>query len=266
MPQINSTNINEEVRMAVVLGAFLAGILVLAIVFLITLFNKKALLYEKEKEIIKTHFDKAILQSQLEIQEQTFLSISQEIHDNVGQILSLAKVQLNLMEEQSMEKNPLLHDISENISKAMTDLRDLSKGLNSERIRVIGLLPAVEQEVQRINRTGILHIQLTASGTEEKGDGRKALILFRVIQECLQNIIKHAQASQVSIIFSFLPGQVQVQVADNGKGFNPAEALQVSSGLGLRNIHKRMELIGGTVYFDSHEKQGTRIQLFMPYV
>lgn len=218
-----------------------------------------------EKKQMQLLFSQELSNAQLEIQEQTFLSISQEIHDNVGQILSLAKVQLNLMEEQAQEKNPLLSDVSENISKAMTDLRDLSKGLNSERIRVIGLLPAVEQEVQRINRTGILHIQLSSSGTEEKGDGRRELILFRVIQECLQNIIKHAQATQVSIAFSFRPGQILAQITDNGKGFNPAEALQVSSGLGLRNMHKRMELIGGTVYFDSQEKQGTRIQLFMPY-
>jgi two-component system NarL family sensor kinase len=258
--------IEEQIASGIVITCIIVIILAVFTMLFFLLFLKKKRKMQREKEQLQISFDKAILQSQLEIQEQTFLSVSQEIHDNVGQILSLAKVQLNLMEEQSAEKNPLLNHVSENISKAMTDLRDLAKGLNSERIRVLGLFPAVEQEVQRINRAGILNIQLSTTGTEEKTDGSRELILFRVVQECLQNIIKHAQASQVSINFSFQPASAEVVITDNGKGFNYTEALKVSSGLGLRNIHNRMELIGGTVQFDSQDKQGTRIQLYMPYV
>ncbi|MFX7870642.1 histidine kinase dimerization/phosphoacceptor domain-containing protein, partial [Acinetobacter baumannii] len=79
-------------------------------------------------------FEKQTLQSQLEIQEQTFNIISQEIHDNVGQILSLAKVQMNILEEQLVNPPAILKDTKENISRAMNDLRDIAKGLSTERI------------------------------------------------------------------------------------------------------------------------------------
>ena len=256
---------SEEISITILVGTFLVLFFALSIVLLFSLFNKKSELHQKEKEIIKASFDQAILQSQIEIQEQTFNTISQEIHDNVGQILSLAKVQLNIMEESETMDKALLTDAQENISKAMTDLRDIAKGLSSERIRVVGLVAAVEQEIQKINRTGIVHISVQASGTEQKMDNQKQLILFRVIQECLQNILKHAAASSVSILFTYRNESLDIVIADNGKGFNFQQEQLAHHGLGLQNIFKRIDLIGGKAEIKSVLQEGATVKLTIPY-
>ena len=256
---------NEEIRLTIIIGTFLGMFFVFAIILLFSFFNKKNQLHQKEKEIIKASFDQALLQAQLEIQAQTFNTISEEIHDNVGQILSLAKVQLNIIDQSETTDKALLGDAKENISKAMTDLRDIAKGLSSERIRIVGLVATVEQEVQRINRTGIVHITLQQTGEEQKPDNQKQLILFRIIQESLQNIIKHAAASSVTILFTYREEDFDIAITDNGKGFNFQQAQLAPHGLGLQNIFKRINLIGGKAEINSALQQGTTVHLTIPY-
>ncbi len=256
---------SSEIGSVIVVGSIVVIILAtFSLLFFFVLLSKKKKL-DLEKELMQASYDKAILQSQLEIQEQTFTTISQEIHDNVGQILSLVKVQLNIMDESEVIDRPLLHDAQENISKAMTDLRDIAKGLSSELIRVVGLISTVEQEVQRINRSGITNSKVSVSGKEHILDSQKQLILFRVIQECLQNIIKHAAASTVMIRFIFSEDDLCITVTDNGKGFNFQQAQPMHHGLGLQNIFKRVEMIGGNVEVNSVMQTGTTIQITIPY-
>lgn len=255
----------NELESIIVVGSIVVVMLaVFSALGFVAFFNKKRKLLI-EKEFMKSSFEKMILQSQLEIQEQTFNSISQEIHDNVGQILSLVKVQLNIMEEKETTDRGLLDDARENISKAMTDLRDIAKGLSSERIRVVGLASTVELEVQRINRIGIVHIRLLIEGTEMKIDNQKQLILFRVIQESLQNIIKHAGASAVQIHFLYRENALEIRISDNGRGFAFHQEELAYKGLGLQNIFKRMEMIGGKAHIESVVQEGTTVTLKISY-
>lgn len=229
-------------------------------------YQKKIHTLQLEKEIIQSNFNQTLLQSQLEIQEQTFNSISQEIHDNVGQILSLAKVQLNIIGEQQTVNQALLTDAKENISKALTDLRDVAKGLSSDRIRVLGLDESIQQEVSRINRAGILSIQFETNGQTRQIEAQKQLILYRVIQECIQNIIKHAEANTVVVDFNYREHCLRILVSDNGKGFNFQKEQLQHHGLGLMNLYKRMELIGGSVKIETEPSQGTKVHIKLPYV
>lgn len=255
----------EGIRLAIILGTFLVLFFALSIVFLLSMFNKKNQLHFKEKQLIQEQFEKTILQSRIEIQEYTFNSISEEIHDNVGQILSLVKVQLNIVDQTDPVDKTLLFDAKENISKAMTDLRDIAKGLSSERIRVLGLTDSVLQETQRINRSGIMQIRFDVEGQEQGMDGQKQLIIFRIIQECLQNILKHSAAVQASILFTYYLDHLQIRIIDNGKGFNFHQEHLASQGLGLQHIFKRIDLIGGTVDINSVLQQGTTIHLTISY-
>ncbi len=120
-------------------------LLFLGILFLVMLvnYNNKKGQMSKEKQLMRATFDKQLLESKLEIQEQTFDMISQEIHDNVGQILSLAKVQLGIMEQKQTVDNELLGNVKESISLAMTELRDIAKSLSSERIHPLSLQESI---------------------------------------------------------------------------------------------------------------------------
>jgi len=262
----------EEARLTILLGTTIILLFGIAIISLLTIFQKKSQLNQKEREIMKTAYEKAILQAQLEIQEQTFSVISSELHDNVGQVLSLAKVQINIMNESNDLNKEMLGAIKENIGKAMADLRDIAKGLSPERIQLVSLYHIVREELDRISHTGILTTGLCVEGQEKPLDGRKKLILFRIIQECIQNCLKHAQASCLRVTLLYLDEVLQVTVADDGKGFGqdgaPREedgAPREQDGLGLLNMQRRAWLAGGDSRIESKPDKGTTIIISIPY-
>ena len=258
----NIPEFSDSIILATVLILILCGFIVLNLV----LFYFRRRGHLRAEQALKTTFEQTLLQSQLEIQEQTFNDISQEIHDNVGQILSLAKVQLNIMGESDTLNQSLLADAKENISKAMSDLRDVAKGLNGDRILGVGLDEAVRQEIQRINRSGILSIRLQINGKRKEIEQQKQLILYRVIQECIQNIIKHAGASAVTLNLDYQEQDLEIMIADNGKGFDVAKEKGNVQGLGLMNMHNRMALIGGQINIQSIPNTGTTIKINLFYV
>jgi signal transduction histidine kinase len=242
-------------------------LLFLGVLFLVMLFyynNKKGQM-SKEQQLMKATFDKQLLESKLEIQEQTFNMISQEIHDNVGQILSLAKVQLSILEQRQPIEGDLVSNVKESISQAMTELRDIAKSLSSERLQLLSLSESIAQEIKRINRSGFIKITATVEGTEKSVQDQQKLIAFRMVQEGFQNIMKHAGASEVKVSIRYLEEWVQIQIFDNGAGFDPDSELKKREGLGLQNIFRRAQLMGGKASIISRPGEGTTLEIQMAY-
>jgi signal transduction histidine kinase len=243
-------------------------LLSLGVLFLVMLFyynNKKGQM-SKEKQLMRATFDKQLLESKLEIQEQTFDMISQEIHDNVGQILSLAKVQLGIMEQKQSVDGELLGNVKESISLAMTELRDIAKSLNSERVQKLSLQESISQEIRRINRSGFIKVSSDVQGMAKNIPDQHKLIAFRIVQEGLQNIIKHAGASDVKVTIRYMEDSMFITIFDNGVGFNPETELKKREGLGLQNILRRATLMGGKADIISKPGEGTTLQIKMAYV
>ena len=132
-----------------------------------------------DQEKLQSEITNVVNLARNEIQQSTLNNISQEIHDNVGQRLSLTKMQLNLIEQILGEENSLIQEAKSNISHAMTDLRDLAKGMSSERIRLLGLYDSVLQEAVRINKVGILQVQVSCIGNKLEPEYQKQLVLSR---------------------------------------------------------------------------------------
>jgi signal transduction histidine kinase len=145
----------------------------------------------------------------------------------------------------------------------MMDLRDLAKGMSSDRIKVLGLFGTVEQEANRIQRNGVCEVYTNCTGTIQSLEYQKEIILFRIIQECLQNVFKHARANRIDISFTYQPNHLTIGVQDNGKGF-VVNANGNSIGLGLMNMQNRVRLIGGTLAIDSREGDGTSVSINVP--
>ncbi len=238
---------------------------IFCIIYFFNHYRKKERKNFLDQQALKTVFERELLQSKIEMQEQTFNYISQEIHDNVGQILSLAKVQINIMNESVNVNNPMLDQVKENIGKALSDLRGIAKRLSNERIRDLSILDAVRIETEPINKTGIINANVSVKGDERKMDEQKKQMLFRIIQECLQNVIKHAECSRLEIDFCYLPEKMEVFVRDNGKGFDVDKALSDSDGLGLQNIRTRVSLIGGELLIESTISKGSTFIIKIPH-
>lgn len=253
-----------NITIVLIAGTLVFIVLSLALIFYVFVFQKRQTFYLNQSEKMKNEFQQQLLQSQLEIQEHTFNTISQEIHDNVGQILSLAKVQLNIIDQSESLDRTMLADAKDSVSKAMTDLRDIAKSLNSERIQLSSLPEITAQELQRINCAGLIATSIKTEGKEQNMQEQKKLIIFRIIQEALQNIIKHSKAKNVDVYFCYEADHVVVEIKDNGTGFDPS-LLTKKDGLGLQNIVNRAALIGGKADIKSIINEGTVITITSPY-
>jgi len=225
--------------------------------FLLFLQNsRRKFQYEQELQLIQTRFEKTLLETQLEIQEQTFTQISQEIHDNIGQVLSLVRLNVNrfsvAVDEEKINQTDRL------LGQAITDLRQLSHNLNSDYLQRAGLMEALAQLLNNLERTGKFTTKFScyADGIHLKDDA--TIILYRIVQEIINNIIKHADANQISISVDENKGVLYIVVADNGKGFDTAV---VKGGIGLKNILNRAQMIGATVDIKSKINTGTSVTI-----
>ncbi len=262
-----STQSAQIITYVIIICVIVFSILAVALVFFVTLFQKRKLKQQSEVIKMKENFTQELLQAQLEIQEQTLKNISQEIHDNIGQVLSLTKLNLNRMDvDKTEDLKEKIKDSKDLVSKAIHDLRDLSKSLNTDNIAAMGLLRAISYELEMIRKTGFQTL-LEVSGNEIKMEPQKELILFRIVQETLNNIIKHAEAKTITVIMAYNPDKLELQVKDDGRGVDLSplnEKAEGDFGLGIRNMHNRAKLIGADFNMNSRIGFGTTISLTVP--
>ena len=252
----------EFIIVFIVISVLLILILVVFITTIIYRYQQKKNAYFKDIEILKTSHQNALLQSQLEIQEQTFENISREIHDNIGQKLTLAKLHLNTLEYTDINKTMLQVNGSVNmISEAINDLSDISRSMSSEILLNNGLIKALEFEAAQLQKSGIYKINLSASGNTIFMDANTELVLFRIAQEAINNIIKHAQATAIDIHLHYNTVLLTMAINDNGKGFNIDET---QSGTGLQNIKKRTAMLKGSFEISSTPNICTQIKIQIP--
>lgn len=245
------------------MGSAFFLLVAVGIIILVLVYQKKQSRYIQEKAAIKAAFEKEILEAQLEMQELTMKNIAQEIHDNIGQTLSLAKLHLNTIKTENATDLPeKIVNTKGLVSKALLDLRSLSKTLHTEAVLANGLKEAVETELRQIEKAGVFQTTLTVSGMPIVIDSQKELILFRAVQEALNNAIKHSGADTIEVHLQYTPTGLLVAVKDNGKGF---EAETPDKGSGLRNMRNRAKLIGGTMQIGSLQP-GTEIRLNLPII
>jgi len=242
-------------------------LVILTFFFLLFLQNsRRKFHHQQELQMIQTRFEQEILLAQLEIQEQTMKNISQEIHDNIGQTLSLVKLNLNTIDIQKQDIVPQkIANSKELVTKAIADLRSLSKSLHTDSILSVGLTKAIEFELRLIDKTGVYQTELKISGDPVSLDPQKELILFRIMQEAMNNIIKHAKATSISITMEYADKILVLSIEDNGCGFEmQAETGNRDLGIGLRSMQNRAQLINSKFVIQSHPSSGTRIQITVP--
>jgi signal transduction histidine kinase len=249
-------------------GTIIFLILVIFFIGFILFSVQKRRSLEGRNKQLQSQFQKELLQSQLEIQEQTLKNISQEIHDNIGQALSLAKLNLNtlhaVLDETQQQK---ILNSKELVSKAITDLRDLSRSLDTDYIQEMGLQKAIAYELELIKKTGTLETSMTVDGAAFRFEKQKELILFRIVQETFNNIIKHAGAKNIFVVVSYTPTLFSLSIKDDGRGVNLQplnESKDNNFGLGIRNMHNRAKLIGAEFSMSSTIGQGTEVIITLP--
>lgn len=242
-----------EVFVALLAGIVLFFIMSGFVVFIVIIHRQRQVKNRYKMEILKADYEKTILDVQKEIREETLHYVSQELHDNIGQMLSLTKLMLNSPDPSSAQEGKRM------INQVIKEVRSLSKSINRDYIRDVKFLDFLSEELDKIQRSGYCKTVLETSAERiDIPDESKKLILIRLVQECLNNAIKHAEASAIRIKVDQEGSKLNLEISDDGVGFDISDD---SNGLGLKNLHSRMSTIDGELDIKSAPKQGTSIKM-----
>ncbi len=226
----------------------------LFIVLFVVQYKKRQAEFESEKTQMHLAFQNESAKAQIEMTEITLRRLSQEIHDNIGQKMALASMQLNT--------KPLTPDTLDNskylIQQSLQDIRDLSKSLNDSYQLDLGLHAGIKRELKLIQDTNTCSTKFLEHQYESEYSltSKEELILFRCIQEALSNIIKHANATEITVAVDESAAHYTIQIKDNGKGF---DSFTISESIGLRSIRQRIALLKGNIQITSSPNKGTTI-------
>lgn len=245
-----------DLIISVIAASLFVLLLVISVLFLFRIYLKRKNKLLLEKERMNIEFEQTLLKSKLEIQEQTFTEISREIHDNIGQVLSLVRINLNTLEVPVETKK--INMMDELLGKAITDLRSLSHSLDADHIRNKGWLIAVNKLLNDLQKSGKYKTHLQQDDDLPALGNDKPIILFRMIQEVINNVIRHAAADTIYLDAKKENNKLIIIISDNGKGFDVSKN---PGGVGLQNLKTRAKMIGADLLIKSDKGNGTVITI-----
>jgi signal transduction histidine kinase len=232
------------------------------IVSFILYYYKKRSEHLYEKETMSNEFQQELLKTKLEAQEETFMQIAEELHDNVGQLLSSTKLLLGITERMLTEVPETLVVASETLGKAIRDIRSLSKVLNKEWLEQFSFIQNLKTETDRINLSRVIDVGFDATVNTLPLKAETQLMLFRIVQEALNNSIKHSDAKKIDLTLRCSSENIEVTIFDDGRGFD-MNAVE-SGGFGLGNMRHRTKLLKGSIEWNSMREKGTFVRIFIP--
>lgn len=252
----------QEKLLIVYFIAVLLFFTVFAIVFVIA-FQRRKNKFLKDSYKAEQRYQRELADSQIEIQEQTLKNIAWELHDNVGQLLSVANIQLNILMNAAPEAfHGQIMETKGVVQDTVQEIRSLSKVLNNDVVLKNGLLASLQVELDRFKRLGYLDASLEISGDIVPINSASEIIIFRIIQEFLSNVIKHARASKLFVHLDYKEKTLEINVVDDGVGFD--SSLKTNSS-GMETMRSRAALLKADFSIVSEPGKGTQLFLTYPY-
>lgn len=248
---------NSDIILVYFIGS--VGMLLLAggILFFFVAYQKRLLKKEIELNKVKADQQKEIIRNTILAQEKERKRIAQDLHDEVGAMLSVIKINLGRLEKKSEtnESKILASETKSYLDDTIKQVRRISRALLPPTLEKLGLYIALEELTNWVNKSDQIEIECWKSGEEFRFDSQNELILFRMIQELLNNAIKHSEANKIDLNVRFFKNTVSVAITDNGKGFILAGI--INRGLGLKNLESRAQIINAKFKLKSKPGKGT---------
>ncbi|HEY0652693.1 MAG TPA: ATP-binding protein [Chryseosolibacter sp.] len=251
----------DDIILLVVIGTLIFLVAGLFVVIYVFTYNEKKRKHLEEKSLLQQHYSQVLLQAQLEIKEQTLQHIGFELHDNLGQVASLVKIHLTTLRfDDPVNARRKVEDALELTRQLIMDLKSLSLSLNTNRVAQVGIVTALQNEVERLNKTGRFQASLVQEGAIPPFDDNTTVILFRMMQEAVNNAIKHSQAKSIVISLHATENLFRLACTDDGQGFDIHESKDEKSS-GLMNLRSRAKLINAELHILSSPMNGTTISI-----
>jgi signal transduction histidine kinase len=205
---------------------------------------------------LQVEFSKQLIRSQ----EEERIRIASELHDSLGQDLLVIK-NLALMNKNKDEQ---FDEISKTAGLAIDEVRRLSYNLHPYQLDRLGLSKAIKSMFTNIEGVSKIKFDLNIGDVDNLFEKEKEINIYRIVQECVTNIIKHSEANNARVIIEKAEDVLLIEIADNGKGFNFESARFKSKGFGLKNLENRVSFLGGKLEFKSGEEFKTQIKVKIP--
>ncbi len=251
----NNLTQNTDLLIPVASGTLLIAALILFTIYFIVLYRKKQQAFEWERE----QFKQALLKTEIEIQEQTLSNISRELHDNLGQIASLIKINLSMISQDIKTEDRDKVDESLSLLKGLIkDIKSLSISLKGENLQRFGLIKMIEDDTSRLQKLGYFNISLSNLKLIPEFKPEIEIFLYRMTQEIFNNMIQHANATEVSLDVQKEKDTCRLIFTDNGNGFDTTTK---KFGSGLINLYERCKMIGAEIEILSQLNSGTKISI-----
>ncbi|MCC6372516.1 MAG: sensor histidine kinase [Bacteroidia bacterium] len=252
-------------RNNLILFTILIALLLLASLYFF--FRKRQVQAKAERDAELAHQKDIRAKAIIEAEEKERVRIAKDLHDGVGQLLSAAKMNLSSIQDKikitSDEDNVIFKNALELVDESVKEVRTVSHNMMPNTLLKMGLASAVKEFITKIQNTPNLKVNLEIVGLTNRLEQEKESVLYRVIQELVSNIIKHAKASELTLQLIKHDAELTIMIEDNGVGFDTSK-ISTFEGIGLKNIMSRVEFINGTVHFDSEPGKGTRVILDIP--
>jgi signal transduction histidine kinase len=223
--------------------------------------QQKALESQKLATVLKEQ-ELTTIDAMIEGQEKERQRIANDLHDDLGGLMATVKLHFNALKDKD---SPELYDKTNNlIEEAYQKVRSVAHAKNSGVIAKQGLLKAVQNMADKVSVSNTINIEVLDHGLDHRLENSLELTLFRVIQELVTNVIKHAQGTEITIHLTNHDDSINIMVEDNGIGFNPKQITKTNAGMGISSIDKRVAHLDGTLTIESEKNKGTTVIIDIP--
>ncbi len=256
-----TTNPDPELTYIIIIGT--AGTLLIAaslILFIIS-YQKKNLANKLERQKLETRHQQELTESSFQGQEKERKRIAQDLHDDIGSLLSATKLQISLL-KMKLKNDPGLASIADEsidtISKTIGEVRSISRNLSPYLLNALGFSKAIEFLVQKVDHAPEFEASFSENGPSVPLDEKKQINLYRAVQELVNNSVRHSKASKLEVYLTWKDGSLEILIQDNGCGFDTSLINHPDGqGLGLTNIMTRLGIAGAEMNIQS-SGTGTR--------
>jgi two-component system NarL family sensor kinase len=238
-------------------------LLALAIVFFVIFYQKKMLQARLNQQQMETEFQQKMMLASLESQENERQRLASELHDSIGAMLSTIRLSvLTLSRTEGLDKESV-QQTKKMIDDTIDSVRRISRDLMPSVLEKFGLTQAITEMCQMYSTVSGIAIPFTNTGEEKALDKAKEIMLFRLLQELINNAMKHSQGTRINVSASW-SDRLIIVVEDDGIGFNADEKNKTIGGLGLYNMQNRARIIGAEFNYEPEWQKGTRAIITLP--
>jgi two-component system, NarL family, sensor kinase len=262
MAQSQATQIYLIIAIAIVTMLVMAGAIIIFVVF----YQKRMIKEQLKRQALEFEYQQKMLQAELESQESERRKLAADLHDSIGGMLSTIRVGISTM-ARALPDPQSVDQTKQMLDDTITSVRRISRDLMPSTLEKFGLTHALTELCERFQATSKITIEFIQEGENLFLDKTRELMIFRIVQELLNNAIKHSQAQEITVKINAGP-RLTVVVEDNGVGYDPdvfrKDAQKSGRGLGLFNIENRARLLGAKLEFVKDVSPGSRTVITLP--